>query len=160
MSVIFDAFAGTNCWKFSSGRVCAAATYGNSRQTSPNRTAARRCTKGCFFWTCLIVGLLKVPGLCSCLYTRCVTAFVRVHPLGTINAERHQSATSHSIKSNDFGCESACKLQKSIPTVTNFYSDCLLFFTTPVTVFATRCLKLACECLLIVLFTLRPAMSL
>ena len=40
-----------------------------------------------------------------------------VHPVHLINVERRQAAADPQTKPNDLGCESACRLPESTPTI-------------------------------------------
>ena len=44
-----------------------------------------------------------------------------VHPVHLMNAERRQAAADPQTKPNDLGCESACMLPESAPTIAIYY---------------------------------------
>ena len=45
----------------------------------------------------------------------------RVHPVHLMNVERRQAAADPQTKPEDLGCESACWLSKSTPTIAIYY---------------------------------------
>jgi len=49
------------------------------------------------------------------------TAIARVHPVHFMNVERRQAAADPQTKPNDLGCESACRLPESTPTIAIYY---------------------------------------
>jgi len=48
-------------------------------------------------------------------------AIARVHPVHLMNVERRQAAADPHTKPDDLGCESACKLPQSTPTIAIYY---------------------------------------
>jgi len=48
-------------------------------------------------------------------------AIVRVHPVHLMNIERRQASTYPQTKLNNLGCESACRLPESTPTIAIYY---------------------------------------
>jgi len=48
-------------------------------------------------------------------------AISRVYPVHMMNMERRQVAADPQTRSNDPGCESACRLPEATPTITIYY---------------------------------------
>jgi len=44
-----------------------------------------------------------------------------VYPVHLMNVERRQAGADPQIKPNDLGCESACRLLESTPTIAMYY---------------------------------------
>jgi len=59
--------------------------------------------------------------LINCRFIIIIKATARVHPIHVMNMAQHQAAADPQTRPNDPGCESACRLPETTPTIAIYY---------------------------------------